>query len=87
MTATPMIPAVGRTVHLYDDNLLINGVERGPYVAIITQTFGNTPDSYANLIVFPPFGEPKHYGSVKQKDQPGYAPQCYWVQPPRVDAF
>lgn len=57
-----------------------NGAEE--YVALIGQTW---PDShFANLVVFPPFTEPKWVGSVSQHETPNELPQGSFRFPPRV---
>lgn len=75
--------SVGRIVHFYtaDKSKHCNGVNEGPYSAIVTQTF---PDGkMCNLKVFPPFRTPYDEGSVSEHD-PVHDPSRYWCWPPRV---
>lgn len=74
--------AVGRMVHFFtpDRSKQCNGVEVGPYSAVVTQVTGL--DS-CNLKVFPPFRAPFDEGMVPMFD-PVQASDRYWIWPPRV---
>jgi len=80
-------PTVGRAVHFFNTSnapSANNGVGAGPYHAVVTQTFpdGEGNVGYVNLIVFPPFAEPFHEGSVSQNGDKGSS--RYWEWPARV---
>lgn len=82
--------SVGRIVHFFTKDRLnqYNGVGEGPYAAIITQVFTDGggevgPQSYVNMKVFTPFGEPRDEGSVRHKDVDGDQGR-YWTWPERV---
>jgi hypothetical protein len=79
----PGAPSVGRIVHFYtsDKAKHSNGVDKGPYPAIITQVFPGSP--HCNIKVFPPFRTPYDEGSVPEHDVV-QAPERYWCWPPRV---
>lgn len=74
--------SVGRIVHFYtpDRSKQCNGVEFGPYSAVVTQVTG--PEA-CNLKVFPPFRAPYDEGMVPLHD-PVQAPVRYWMWPPRL---
>lgn len=74
--------SVGRIVHFYtpDRSKQCNGVEMGPYPAVITQVTG--PDS-CNLKILPPFRAPYDEGMVPMYDAV-QSTDRYWKWPPRV---
>lgn len=76
------IPSVGRIVHFYtlDRSKHANGVDNGPYPAIVTQVGGN---GQCNLKVLPPFRPNYDEGSVPEYD-PIQAPERYWQWPPVI---
>jgi len=79
-----MKPGVGRIVHFYtfDPKKQFNAQGEGPYAAVITQSSG----PYSNLLIFPPFAEPYHQGSVlHQDDMHAHGPSAhYWIEPLRT---
>lgn len=87
--STLMIPAVGRIVHVYASHLSQNGIDAGPFAAIITQVFpsGDPTAAFVNTKVFVPIGAVQDVTSIAQKGTQFATPGYYWVQPPRVDAF
>jgi len=87
--STLMIPAVGRIVHVYASHLSQNGVDAGPFAAIITQVFPSSDPAaaYVNVKVFVPIGPVQDITSIAQKGTVYATPGYYWEQPPRVDAF
>lgn len=73
-------PTVGRIVHFYNDALdagANNSIGKGPYAAIVTQSFDGP---YVNLKVLP-YGAPWDEGSVGEKAD-GVTGR-YWTWPPR----
>jgi hypothetical protein len=78
-------PTVGRIVHFYNHSLpenANNGTGKGPYAAIVTQTFS---EPYANLKVLP-YGNSWDEGSVSELAE-GADPAAtgrYFVWPPKV---
>jgi len=75
-------PTVGRIVHFFtpDRSKQCNGIDAGPYPAMITQVTGI--DS-CNLKIFPPFRTPYDEGMVPIHDAV-QATERYWMWPPRV---
>lgn len=63
----PRRPQVGDTIHFYttDPVRAANGQKQGPYAAMVLQAW-NGP--YVNILVFPPFGETYHEGSVAHRN-------------------
>lgn len=63
----PRRPQVGDTIHFYttDPTRSLNGQKHGPYAAMVTQTWDGP---HVNLMVFPPFGEAYHEGSVSHRN-------------------
>jgi hypothetical protein len=62
-------PAVGTVVHFYDPTRIFNGVNGGPFAAMVTQVFTDAAGevTYANLYVMPPFAPAYDAGSVCEK--------------------
>lgn len=79
-----MRPTVGRIVHFYTTIIKKqwNGVEQGPYAAIITQV---NADGSVNLDIFPvchimPRGLET---GIEEGEKAGRV--CWWVWPPKID--
>lgn len=79
-------PTVGRIVHFYSDAIGarnggagLNGQGKGPYPAIVQQTFSGP---YVNLKVLGWGVEAWDEGSVSERE-PGNDARC-WVWPPRA---
>lgn len=73
-------PTVGRIVHFYNlslDDAANNSIGKGPYAAVVTQTF---PGPYVNLKVLP-YGASWDEGSVSEKAE---GSTRYWEWPPRI---
>lgn len=92
-------PTVGRIVHFYSTPVANrdpsngsrghNGQGEGPYAAMITQIFSGAESEeprFVNLLVFPPFAEPFHEGSVSELDPeaPVDPNRRFWAWPPKV---
>jgi len=75
-----MKPTVGRIVHFYTDNKArhSNGVDAGPYPAIITRVWS---EKSVNLKVLPDCGAPFDATSTELKQE---GRQTYWEWPPHV---
>ena len=76
---------IGRIVHFYTEQpeKQFNGHGKGPYPAIVTQTWGS--DEMANLKVFPSFGPVRDEGSISIKEKAINPGQDYWEWPPKVE--
>lgn len=82
---------VGTPVHYYtkDPDEQSNSAGMGPYYAVVTQVFPGS--DYANLIVFAPFKEPYHAGSVQVRGaafdaMTGAELPTRWYEPMQVTA-
>lgn len=85
MARQPQSPTIGRIVLFtpMEGENTANGAEE--YVAVIGQVFADpgNPGPYCNLLVFPPFAEPRWEGSV-QEGVDGGSTSRTWRWPPRV---
>lgn len=78
-----MKPTVGRVVHYYQDGLNINGIVGGPYLAHVTQVWGDGT-GYINLLVQPPVMDSFHAGSIAEAGKPlAEGHNRRWSWPPR----
>lgn len=88
----PIKPTVGRIVHFWNRAFVADlhgGVGAGPYAAIVSRvvTFGDDPEVFCDLTVFPPSQKPFEEGAVpfKEVDEsegddsaPAACRRCYW---------
>ena len=81
-----MKPTIGRIVHFYDESLAgkpykgdirLNGSDKGPYPAMVIQTFNG---DYVNLLVHA-WGGDWREGSIAERVDDKQV--RYWVWPPR----
>lgn len=77
------LPSVGRIVHYFTTNKFrhLNGVNEGPYAAMVTQVF---PNGVVNLKIFCPLQAAYDESSVHEQDTAGKQDK-YWMWPPRTE--